>query len=83
MTFSEECHRRNVPTMLHLPSSLENGVRTTQPHWGGGGGAGADKAPRGGSGDIITATGPEEGLCGSGVSVSHFLLTSWKPLDGI
>lgn len=50
---------------------------------GGGGGAGADKAPRGGSGDIITATGPEEGLCGSGVSVSHFLLTSWKPLDGI
>lgn len=62
----------------HPSAGLENGVRATH-SWVGD----AKKSAGGGSGGLITATGPEEGLCGSGVSASHFLLTSWKPLGGI
>lgn len=44
----------------------------------------ASKAPRGGSGGLITVTGPRgRPLWFWGFTFSHFLLTSWKPLGGI
>lgn len=78
MPFCQEHHSRNVPTPPRASPGLENGVRAAHPWLGD-----ASKAPGGGSGGLITASDPEEGLYGSGVSVSHFLLNSWKPVGGI
>lgn len=57
---------------------LEDGAKAAH-LWG----EDANKGPGGGSGGLITATGPRGRPCGSGVSQvsqsGHFLLTSWKP----